>query len=416
MRASLAVNAPKVLWRSQKFSGVQSGMPSDGGPVLASNRLAFHADDWVYFVDKDGGKPQVVKYNNYAAHPSALVADPDGNVYYSAPDGLYSLDANGGLRWSVSIDTTGTPEFAGGVPPVLSPDGVVYFATRDMVIGAFRTSDGKRLWSQPMPKAANPSSSILGGAGKAVFLYVDRRGIDVLDAATGETIGTLQVVVDGVLSRPGAQWGSWALGWDLGIALGTDFVFDTCGDLRWSHWSRNMVGGSGVIAAGELLVDCLSTYSDNSWTNTALRLIDTGGNVVRSTSTYEGVAVAAGADGTIYTLRCDDRGSSTNRILAYSYDLKELWRLDLGGNACKGMTGNVVLDDSGVMFLTRGGDSGANTEVIAIQTASPGLADSSWPSLRHDNRGTAWLVPGVAAGVPLDGGDAIDVSTAMDAP
>ena len=35
------------------------------------------------------------------------------------------------------------------------------------------------------------------------------------------------------------------------------------------------------------------------------------------------------------------------------------------------------------------------TELVAIQTRSPGLADSSWPSIRHDNRGTAWLVPGL---------------------
>jgi hypothetical protein len=63
-----------------------------------------------------------------------------------------------------------------------------------------------------------------------------------------------------------------------------------------------------------------------------------------------------------------------------------------------GMTGNVVLDDSGVMFLTRRGDAGSNaTEMIAIQTTSPGLANSSWPSLRHDNRGTSWLVPGTVA-------------------
>jgi hypothetical protein len=80
------------------------------------------------------------------------------------------------------------------------------------------------------------------------------------------------------------------------------------------------------------------------------------------------------------------------------------------------MTGNVVLDDNGVMYLTRRGDSGADaTEVIAIQTASPGLADSSWPSLRHDNRGTAWLVPGTGSGAALDGGGAGGTMDATEA-
>jgi hypothetical protein len=126
----------------------------------------------------------------------------------------------------------------------------------------------------------------------------------------------------------------------------------------------------------------------------------------------EGWPIAAGADGTIYTFRCQDVGTtSINRVLAYSYDLTELWRYDLGGNACKGMTGNVVLDDDGVMYLMRRGDVGG-TEVMAIQTRSPGLADSSWPSFRHDNRGTAWLVPGTAGSTTADDADVSDVTDA----
>jgi hypothetical protein len=100
MKPSLALDAPRVLWQRQDFGGSQSGRLYDGGPVLSGNRLAFQAGDWVYFVNKDGTKPQRVKYNALAAWPSALVADLDGNVYYSTPDGLYSLDANGSFRWS----------------------------------------------------------------------------------------------------------------------------------------------------------------------------------------------------------------------------------------------------------------------------------------------------------------------------
>jgi hypothetical protein len=42
-------------------------------------------------------------------------------------------------------------------------------------------------------------------------------------------------------------------------------------------------------------------------------------------------------------------------------------------------------------YLMRGLTSGDGVEIVAIQTQSPGLAESSWPSLRHDNRGTMWL-------------------------
>jgi hypothetical protein len=83
------------------------------------------------------------------------------------------------------------------------------------------------------------------------------------------------------------------------------------------------------------------------------------------------------------------------------------------------MTGNVVLDDDGVMYLMRSSPNIYGTQVIAIQTQSPGLADSSWPSWRHDNRGTAWLVPGSPATGDSDAGAPPDLGTppaVIDAP
>ncbi len=62
---------------------------------------------------------------------------------------------------------------------------------------------------------------------------------------------------------------------------------------------------------------------------------------------------------------------------------------------------SVVLVEHGMMYLVHPSEKGA-VEVVGIQTRSPGLADSSWPSLRHDNRGTAWLVPGVPSSAPAD--------------
>jgi hypothetical protein len=75
------------------------------------------------------------------------------------------------------------------------------------------------------------------------------------------------------------------------------------------------------------------------------------------------------------------------------------------------------LEDNGVMYLTWKANKGITTEAIAIQTASPGLADSSWPSLRHDNRGTAWLVPGTPAATPPAGdSDGGSPASLIDAP
>jgi hypothetical protein len=405
-KPSLNVDAGKVLWRIN-VGGSQSGDLSDGGPVLSGDRIAFHASEWVYFVNKDGSVARQVSYNNAAERSSALVADLDGNVYYSAPGGLYSLDANGNLRWSLSSPVPpNVGEFASGIPPVLGPDGVVYFATVDKSVGAYRTSDGKQLWSRPGPANDNINRPrVVGGGGKALFvayegLYPDAR-TDALDTGDGTRLGSFVDPTNG--NSFTWYWGVWLEGWTLGVAFANRYVFDICGNLSWS----SNPSGMATVAPGEILVYGTIGQSGDVF----LSHMDMLGNVIAGPAPAEGGPIAAGADGTVYNFRCEDAATSINRLLAYSYDLKELWRLDLGGNACKGMTGNVILDDDGVMYFTRRGY--LLTEVIAIQTASPGLADSSWPSLRHDNRGTAWLVPGVGDSTATDGGDG---SNAIDAP
>jgi outer membrane protein assembly factor BamB len=404
-KPSLPGESPKILWRSL-FPGHQTGSRSDGGPVLSADRLAFHASDWVHFVNKDGSKPQKKKYNGLGWYASALVADLDGNVYYSTPDGLFSVDANAELRWSVSAAPPANTELAAGIPPVLGPDGVVYFATLDKWVVALRASDGQFLWSRPPPSTNVWWTRVMGGGGNALFVGYEsaypNAHTDALDKKDGKVLGSFVRPAYGASFTWG--WGAWIEGWDYGIGYGNIYVFDTCGRMRLS----GVPPGSGLMVPGELLALATSSQSGT------LVLLDTAGNTVGGPAPAEGAVIAVGADGTIYTFRCQDADNAINRILAYSYDLQELWRLELGSAiGCPGITGNVVLDDSGVMFLTRPGDPGTDsTEVVAIQTASPGLADSSWPSLRHDNRGTAWLVPGSSSPSDSDGG----TTAPIDAP
>jgi hypothetical protein len=95
-----------------------------------------------------------------------------------------------------------------------------------------------------------------------------------------------------------------------------------------------------------------------------------------------------------------------------------LWRSSSGSVVAP--TWHGVLDDDGVLYLARalsGGDE--NVETLAIQTQSPGLAESSWPSLRHDNRGTMWLTPLPpleTVDEPTDGAVAGGIDAALDAP
>ena len=71
IKPSLPVEAGRVLWRKQ-FNGSTSGDLSDGGPVLSSDRLAFAAGAYVYFVNRDGSGEQGVRHHASGFYPSDL--------------------------------------------------------------------------------------------------------------------------------------------------------------------------------------------------------------------------------------------------------------------------------------------------------------------------------------------------------
>ena len=421
VKPSLSVEAPKLLWAidvagSQALGGrIVSG---DGGPVLAGDRLAFQAGAFIYFVSKDGTAPQSVGSASSGHYPSGLVADPEGNVYSVTRDGIISLDGSGEMRWRGGGAGQVQGEFPYYDPPVLGPDGTVYGVASDERLYALRTSDGKTLWSKPAPRDKYHASYMAGGVGNGVLVQMGADRTDVFNTIDGSTLGTLRVLIDGIARAPSSGLASNVYAWDFGIAQSANFVYDVCGNLRWSKWNKLAPNTSGVVTVGEHLV--VTSYQTDEHGNplspNMMTLYDADGAVVGQPRAVEGRPLAAGADGTIYTVRCEGGTPPLNRIVAYASDLLRLWSFDLGGDFCMGMNGNVVLDNDGVMYLKRSSPNTSGTQVMAIQTRSPGLADSSWPSWRHDNRGTAWLVPGAAAAVDADGGNAQETPEAADVP
>jgi hypothetical protein len=92
-----------------------------------------------------------------------------------------------------------------------------------------------------------------------------------------------------------------------------------------------------------------------------------------------------GADGTLYAAEFGSP-SSPSKLVALSPELAELWTIDIPSAMPYGTS--AVLGDDGVLYTQIGTVDGS--AVIAIQTKSPGLARSSWPTYRHDNRSTNW--------------------------
>jgi hypothetical protein len=244
---------------------------------------------------------------------------------------------------------------------------------------------------------------VMGGACGAVFMLSGIDGVHAYDRITGRHLGEFQ---DKTHPHLFSGKGMWALGWDFGIQFGAIDSFDTCGMLKWSTRMDSLYNDlSGVISLPETLVATKWDVDDKGKRLTPDRMYRYGadGTVLQGPVAGQGEPFVAGADGTIYTVNCASSSPKANELIAYTVDLQELWRLDLGvSNPCP--AGNGVLDDDGVLYLVRGISGTNGAEVVAIQTQSPGLAESSWPSLRHDNRGTMWLAP-LGPPASMGGGD-----------
>jgi outer membrane protein assembly factor BamB len=403
---SLQVSAGSILWSREVPNswGYHGYLFENSGLVISKGRLVFAPTARpLILVDKDGNVSQTdpMPAGNDEASPATV--DEDGNLYSVGLSGVYSFDPSGKIGWRLTTANNTGAEFMSFYPPGLSPDGVLYAVCADGLLRAIRVQDGKELWHQPANVRTGPSQ-VMGGAGGAVFMLDGIVGVHAYDSKTGQHLGEFRSKTGSSMS---SFKGDWALGWDFGIQFGDAFSFDNCGSLKWSTIDGSRYIQSGIISLNETIV---ATHWDadakgNRLSPDRMYRYAADGTVVQGPVARQGEPFLAGADGTIYTVNCAFSSPKANELIAYTTDLQELWRLDLGASkACP--VGNGVLDDDGVLYLVRSVGGGVNkAEIVAIQTQSPGLAESSWPSLRHDNRGTMWLAPlGPPKPASADGG------------
>ena len=98
---------------------------------------------------------------------------------------------------------------------------------------------------------------------------------------------------------------------------------------------------------------------------------------------------ALGADGTVYGLACDTSGlDGPAHLTAYAPDLTPRWTLELG-DACP--LAGPIIDAAGRLFFARFLPEKEACELVAVQTASPGLAAGPGPTRHGDDHGTMWV-------------------------
>jgi outer membrane protein assembly factor BamB len=417
---SLPVEAPVLLW-SLTLDGGTDGYGT--GPVLSGERLVLSTGPRIFFVEKDGSRTEDVAWRVGAPSDgsrtpgpwSAPVSDREGNVYLVSWSGIYSLTPDGQPRWKAQFPGMGYGRGGGEFPiahqcppPVLSPEGVLFAVTSDERAHAVDSRTGAERWSAPAPTYhSSYLSRIDGGGGNRLMFYRAGDGELVLDATTGATVGSMRQWC------AGSSLGSF--GWTMAVECTSGATsFDTChlplapdGSPR----TRDKYLAS-LIAPGERLVMFDYAIDANGYPIDPrfLTLYDRDGTPAAGPAPVSGWPLVVGADGTIYAVDCAVSKTATTtsaalRILAYSPVLEALWRLDVPGQC--GHVSGVLLDTSGILYVTRPGDRLDSTNLVAVQTGSPGLANSSWPAPAHDNHGTSWLGQPTRDQPAVDGGGAV---------
>lgn len=379
---------PEIVWQARV-----TGSPTSANMLWNGRHVAFTANARLYALDSSGAM-MVRRPSAGLEGLGSGAVDAEGN-YYVVGASVYSFDPDGELRWIVPLssysDKAGweSPRATGRL--VLAPDGSLYFGASDGYLYGVDIRDGSLRWRSKVsdPASGQRAPVVVAGVGNAI-MGISRTGTwqpGLWNRETGEAMAFFS-------SQDGERYGRM-IGARIGIV--TERFEDRGGAYPWMQ------------------ITALDRCSRPRFTLTAERpqwpvLIGPGDQLyvverddVEGSPTFvsvyspDGVRVkgpvamaipwAIGADGTIYGVACDTPGvDGPSRLHAYNAELEEQWMLPLG-DSCP--TAGPIIDDSGKLYFVWYRDLAS--EVVTVQTTSPGLADTAWPIRRHDVRGAGWV-------------------------
>lgn len=372
--APLPDMTPGVAW----VRPVSRATASDG-LALTADRIALSVGARLVLLDHDGRVVADQVSSGYE-RLSSPVADDAGN-FYVAGASVYAVDADARWRWIAPL-----PEAAGRTLVLDPTGGTLYTAAGDGYLYAIAVADGALRWRRQIGENPLTPAAVLGGVGNAVLAIAraDGEAPQLFDAATGAVLArwpTYGVFFGGelgiVTQRLVDGEGSWPR---MHIA-----VLDACSHPRWDlaparpQWPV-------LVAPGDRLLVAERDPADDGATYVSVYAPD---GRREAGPTPADVPWVIGADGTIYGIHCEGSGwDGPARLTAYDAALAERWRIELGPGC---PTSGPALADAGLLVFARFLPETGITEVVAVQTASPGLAATSWPVRRRDNAGTSWL-------------------------
>ena len=381
---------PALLWRAR----VTGGVPNDW-IVLAGDQVAFTAGGRLFLRSRVDGSDQGGRSSVAFERVSSAVVDEAGHFHFVGQN-AYSVDAQSAWRWLRPLEGKGGADYykaapSAGKTSALAPDGTLYVGASDGALYAIDTRDGTQKWRREVgvPREGDRGPTVLGGIGGALLATTVSKSEkpSLFDAQTGKPLQSWKSPegpLHGVFFAPTLGIVTQHVGDHGGPYPWMDVtVLDRCGVPRWSLPASRPQWPVLIGPAEELY---LVERDDRLNSPTFVSAYDPAGK--RILGPVEAAPPwAIGKDGTIYAVQCDAPGhDGPSRLIAYGVDLAEKWRLELG-DSCP--SAGPVIGDDGKLYFTWYIDSG--TELVAVQTTSPGLADAPWPARRRDQRGTAWV-------------------------
>jgi outer membrane protein assembly factor BamB len=336
----------------------------------------------------------------------------------------------GVLRWTFETDDVITSS------PAIGDDGTIYVGSDDRNLYAIYP-DGTLKWNYAMTRKVNATPTV--GVDGTIYIGVGNRihavnpdGSLKWNYNTTSEVRSLAIGSDGTiyassgdklhaLNPDGSLKWNYTLGMSVGIPVvgGDDTIYvgdgshrftaiNSDGSMKWyknlylcnrdcpsigiegivyvSNWGyyinaiypdggmrwRLSVGGGDAKSSsitdtdGIIYVGCDDNHLYAIRSSKSLKWrYETGGSV-RSSS-------AIGADGTIYV------GSTDDHLYAINPDGSLEWKFEANG----AIVSSPAIGDDGTIYV-----GCCDGKLYAIYTDSPGLADSPWPKLQHDNKNT----------------------------
>lgn len=390
--AAPLAKTPALLWRVP----VSGASPNDW-ILLSGEHVAFTSGGRLFLRSREDGSDQGGRSSAAFERVSSAVADDAGNFYFVGQS-AYSVDANAAWRWMKPL--TGAPRAnpykdvpTAGRTSALGPDGTLYVGASDGALYAIDTASGAQKWRQAIasPKDGDRGPIVVGGIGGAIVTTTRAGSLrpSVFDARTGEPLqrwsspdGPLFAAFFaptlGIVTQRMADHGGPYPWMDLA-------VLDACGQTRF-RLPATRPQWPALVGADESLYVVERDDVTGSDTFVSVYAAADGRRTLGPVPAAPPWGI--GADGVVYAVQCDAPGhDGPSRLIAYDgATFVEKWRLELGASC---PSAGPVIDDTGRLYFTWFIDH--YTELVAVQTTSPGLASTPWPARRRDAHGTAWV-------------------------